>query len=445
MSKNRLEMAEFPQSKDAADAFFGVAISGSRAVLAAVELPDVYDPAEQPLEELRRLCETAHVEPVGEVTQRRSAPDPSLHIGRGKVGEIGELVRAFEARIVVFDNDLSPAQQRNLEKHLKVRVVDRTELILHIFALRARTKEAKIQVELAQYEYMLPRLRRRWTHLERQVGGIGVRGGPGEKQIEVDRRKILRHIKRDKEDLGKIEKRRHREVLGRRDFFNIGLVGYTNAGKSTLLNALTGSDVFAEDRLFATLDTRTRLFKLGGGLEALLSDTVGFIRRVPPGLVSSFRATLEEARNADLLLHVVDAAHPAFHEQMEAVEEVLEEIEAGGIPSLLVFNKMDLVKEGVVLRNFLWRHSEAVPVSALRRTGLEELREAVRAEMLKAARGYDITLPLSGGKALAFLTTRGVIENLDAGEERMELRARMLPHVCDYFRERFHEARLSEA
>lgn len=438
MPKNRIETVEPVIKRDAPDALFGVPISSSRAVLVAVAMPGHYDAAERPLDELKRLCDTAAVMPVAEVIQRRSAADPSLYLGRGKTQEAAALVRQHGARIVVFDNDLSPAQQRNLEAVLGVRVVDRTELILHIFALRARTRQAKIQVELAQYQYMLPRLRRRWTHLERQVGGIAVRGGMGEKQIEVDRRRILRHVKRDQQELANIEKRRRREVLARRDFYNVSLVGYTNAGKSTLLNALTGSREFVEDRLFATLDTRTRLFKLGGGLEVLLSDTVGFIRRVPAGLISSFKATLEEVRGADLLLHVVDAAHPGFHEQLEAVEEVLEDIGAAGIPRLLVFNKMDLVGDGVVVRNFLWRHADAVAISALRESGLDALRQSVRQEMLKAAETYEILLPVGDGRSPAFLSTRGIVESRQVDGEYVNWRVRMPPHVYDYFRERYH-------
>ncbi|MBI2772282.1 MAG: GTPase HflX [Burkholderiales bacterium] len=308
------------------------------------------------LEELGLLAQTAGMDPVARVTCKRKAPDAALFIGSGKADEIRLLAEQTGAQEVLFDQSLSPAQQRNLEKHLGLPVNDRTLLILQIFAQRARSHEGKLQVELARLQYVSTRLVRRWSHLERQTGGQGLRGGPGEKQIELDRRMIGEAIKRTKERLGKLKKqrqtqRRHRERQGA---FNISLVGYTNAGKSTLFNALVKARAYAADQLFATLDTTTRQLYLanaddsgqGGGRSVSLSDTVGFIRDLPHGLIAAFQATLQEAVDADLLLHVVDAANPGFQEQIDEVQRVLHEIGAAGVPQMLVFNKIDALEEG---------------------------------------------------------------------------------------------------
>ncbi len=296
------------------------------------------------LEELGLLAETAGMVPVGRVTCKRKAPDAALFIGSGKADEIKLLATQLGAQEVLFDQSLSPGQQRNLERHLELPVNDRTFLILEIFAQRARSHEGKLQVELARLQYLSTRLVRRWSHLERQSGGIGMRGGPGEAQIELDRRMIGETIKRTKERLGKVKRQRQtqRRQRERRDAFNISLIGYTNAGKSTLFNALVKARAYAADQLFATLDTTTRQLYLGeAGRSVSLSDTVGFIRDLPHGLVDAFRATLQEAVDADLLLHVVDAANPHFPEQILQVQKVLKEIGADGIPQLLVFNKID--------------------------------------------------------------------------------------------------------
>ncbi|MBN1808918.1 MAG: GTPase HflX [Planctomycetes bacterium] len=426
-------------SSDPASSSGDVFLAGAPVVLVSGIVPDRYDPAETPLQELRRLVETLNASPVAEITQNLKAPVPASFVGAGKINEIKRSASALAARAVVFDNELTPAQQRNLENSLNLRVVDRTELILEIFALRARTSQARLQVELARHEYMLPRLRRRWTHLERQTGGIGVRGGMGEKQMEADRRRIQRRVRDLKRELARIDLRRRREVSSRGEFYTVGLVGYTNAGKTTLINALTGSSLFAEDRLFATLDTRTRLCRLGGGLEILVSDTVGFIKRVPHSLVESFLATLEEARSADLLLHVVDASEPAFRHQMEAVEEVLEEIGASDIPALVVFNKMDAVGDGIIARNFLWRRHDAVAVSALAGTGLDELRSAIRNEIVSSAPEFHVDVPLADGKAIHFLLTRGAVIHSDTDETAnlMRMIVKMPRHIFDHFRRRF--------
>jgi GTP-binding protein HflX len=296
------------------------------------------------LEELGLLAQTAGMRPVARVTCKRRAPDAALFIGSGKADEIKLLATQQGAQEVLFDQSLSPGQQRNLERHLGLPVNDRTFLILEIFAQRARSHEGKLQVELARLQYLSTRLVRRWSHLERQSGGIGMRGGPGEAQIELDRRMIGETIKRTKERLAKVKKQRQtqRRQRERRDAFNISLIGYTNAGKSTLFNALVKARAYAADQLFATLDTTTRQLYLGeAGRSVSLSDTVGFIRDLPHGLVDAFQATLQEAIDADLLLHVVDAANPHFAEQILQVQSVLKEIGADGIPQLLVFNKID--------------------------------------------------------------------------------------------------------
>ncbi len=296
------------------------------------------------LEELGLLAETAGLHPVGRITCKRKAPDAALFVGSGKAEEIKLLAQQLGASEILFDQSLSPAQQRNLERTLELPVNDRTLLILEIFAQRARSHEGKLQVELARLQYLSTRLVRRWSHLERQTGGAGVRGGPGEKQIELDRRMISESIKRTKERLHKVKRQRQtqRRQRERRDAYNISLVGYTNAGKSTLFNSLVKARAYAADQLFATLDTTTRQLYLGeAGRSVSLSDTVGFIRDLPHGLIDAFQATLQEAVDADLLLHVVDAANPNFPEQIAEVQRVLAEIGAEHIPQVLVFNKLD--------------------------------------------------------------------------------------------------------
>lgn len=299
------------------------------------------------LDELGLLAQTAGLTPVARVTCKRKAPDAALFVGSGKADEIKLLAAQCGAKEILFDQSLSPSQQRNLERLLELPVNDRTFLILEIFAQRARSHEGKLQVELARLQYLSTRLVRRWSHLERQSGGIGMRGGPGETQIELDRRMIGENIKRTKERLNKVKRQRQtqRRQRERRDAFNISLIGYTNAGKSTLFNALVKARAYAADQLFATLDTTTRQLYLGeAGRSVSLSDTVGFIRDLPHGLVDAFQATLQEAVDADLLLHVVDASNPNFSEQIDQVQRVLKEIGADGIPQLLVFNKMDALE-----------------------------------------------------------------------------------------------------
>ncbi len=352
------------------------------------------------LEELGLLAQTAGMQLVARITCKRKAPDAALFIGSGKADEIRTLAHMHGAVEVLFDQSLSPAQQRNLERHIELPVNDRTLLILEIFAQRARSHEGKLQVELAKLQYVSTRLVRRWSHLERQTGGIGARGGPGEKQIELDRRMIGDAIKRTRERLVKVKRQRstQRRQRERRDTFNISLVGYTNAGKSTLFNALVKARAYAADQLFATLDTTTRQLYLADAARSVsLSDTVGFIRDLPHGLVDAFQATLQEAVDADLLLHVVDASNPDFPEQMAQVERVLQEIGASDIPQILVFNKLDALPEERRPRVLVDQYEvggQLLPrlfVSARSGDGLDELRRALAARLMAAQEVLDMT------------------------------------------------------
>ena len=345
------------------------------------------------LEELGLLAQTAGLDPVARLTCKRKAPDAALFVGSGKADEIRMLAQMHGAKEVLFVQALSPAQQRNLERQLEMPVNDRTLLILEIFAQRARSHEGKLQVELAKLRYLSTRLVRRWSHLERQRGGIGTRGGPGETQIELDRRMINEAIKRTRERLDKVKRQRstQRRQRERRDTFNISLVGYTNAGKSTLFNALVKARAYAADQLFATLDTTTRqLYLAEAGQSVSLSDTVGFIRDLPHGLVDAFQATLQEAVDADLLLHVVDAANPGFPEQIAQVQKVLAEIGASDVPQLLVFNKLDaLAPEAQATQRQDTYELDGTPVprifvSARTGEGLAQLRAQLAATCMSA-------------------------------------------------------------
>lgn len=387
------------------------------AVLVGLALREIdYDP-EESLRELRQLAESAGAIVQGTMLQRRDRIDPKFYIGRGKVEELARRVEATESTLVIFDDDLSPAQLREVEAVCKVKVIDRSELILDIFANRARTHEARLQVELAQLEYTAPRLRGMWTHLERiagaggggsagAVGGIGTRG-PGERQIEIDRRIVNRRMDQLKRQIADIDKRKVRQVRARHEHFNVGLVGYTNAGKSTLMNALTDAGVTAEDRLFATLDTKTRKWNLGQGASALLSDTVGFVSRLPHHLVASFRATLEEAIHADLLLHVVDASSSNAWAQHDAVVKVLDELGCTGHQTITVLNKMDRVEDEAAVHVLRHKLPNAMCVSAKTGIGLPELVLKVRDMVAGPQHEVTVRLPHADGKAIAFLERHG--------------------------------------
>ncbi|MFL5482651.1 MAG: GTPase HflX [Gemmatimonadaceae bacterium] len=357
------------------------------------------------LEELERLVDTAGAVVVGEVTQQIDKPNPATYLGKGKVDELRDEIVAKNASLVVFDDELSPSQGKNIEDATGQRVMDRAELILDIFATRARSSEAKMQVELAQLQYMLPRLTRMWAHLEKFRGGIGVRG-PGETQLETDRRLINHRIKTLKQRLEDVQKSRVVQRSGRRDAFRASLVGYTNAGKSSILRAI-GNDpnVFVEDRLFATLDPLTREIDLGENLKVLLTDTVGFIRKLPHNLVASFRATLEEVNEADLLLHVIDASHANWEEQRQVVDQVLAELGAAEKPVLYVFSKIDALPTPELtalqqrIANLL--PTSAVFVSSVDEDGLEPLRRALMVVARKGTEIAEIRLPASDGRLLA--------------------------------------------
>jgi GTPase len=381
------------------------------------------------LDELARLADTAGAKVIGRTLQRIDAPTPNYYLGQGKVEELRSLLHEQGATLVLFDEPLSPAQGTNLEKAIDVRVMDRTEVILDIFAVRARSHEARLQVELAQLEYLLPRLTRMWTHLSRIRGGIGLRG-PGETQLETDRRVIRRKLSVLKRRLEDVADHRANLRQGRRRVPAAALVGYTNAGKSSLLRALSGGDVFVEDRLFATLDTLTREVDVGDHYRFRLTDTVGFIRKLPHHLVASFRATLEEARDADLLLHVIDAAHPAWEEQVDVVEQTFQELRIADCglrngsadvperkPTIHVFNKADVLPDpGGFLAQVRERFPDAVltcaiPQSAIRnpQLGVEGLRDALRASARALRPLVQVRVPMGEGKLLAQVHREGEV------------------------------------
>jgi len=378
---------------------------------------DGKDDAAESIKELGLLAATAGGQVVGSVLQEKRAADPSTYVGKGKADEIGGLCRSLAADLVVFDSDLSPAQARNLEDITGIRVIDRSQLILDIFALGARTSVAKAQVELAQLEYTLPRLTGMWEHLSRTGGGIGTRG-PGETQLEVDRRRIRRRIFTLKRALKKVERDRTVRTSRRQGLRQVSLVGYTNTGKSTIFNRLTRAGVATRDRLFETLDTTTRLLRLPSKETLLLSDTVGFIRKLPHHLVVSFHATLECVVEADLVVHVADVSHPNLDEQIATVREVLAEIGARGKQELLVLNKVDLLGDQSALRGALRAYEGAVTASALRGWGLEELEGRLLEFALEGKREIVVSIPDGDGKALEYARRFGAVlasERLDGG------------------------------
>lgn len=373
--------------------------------------------ADDSLEELERLAETAMLTATDSVLQSRDRIDPTYYIGRGKAIELRDHAKAQHAELIIFDNDLSPAQMRNLEKLTEVRVLDRSGLILDIFARHARTRTAQIQVELAQLNYLLPRLTRQWTHLSRQAGGGAIRGmgaagvrGPGETQLETDRRIIRKRIRDLRAHLEKIDTQMATGRRSRNGAFRVTLVGYTNAGKSTLMRALSGTQVLVQDQLFATLDSTTRAVDLDSPRRILLTDTVGFIRRLPHHLVASFRATLEEAVEADLLLHVVDLSHPHFEAQVQTVDQVLRELGLTDHPTLMVYNKADQVDSTTARpAGADGRGSEGVRISALTGQGLQTLRERIAAHTRSQTLLLDLTVPQHEGRLLSRLEAHAEI------------------------------------
>ena len=409
----------------------GLSVQRERALLVKVILPGVDFDARNPLGELTSLARAAGADVVDSMTQKRLRPSARTYAGRGKTQEIRELADAGDATVIIFDNELAPSQIRALEKVIERKILDRSELILDIFAARAQTLEARLQVELAQLQYTAPRLRGMWTHLERiagaggatgagTVGGIGTRG-PGERQIEIDRRIAGRRIAYLKRAIAGIDRRKVREVQARRDEFTISLVGYTNTGKSTLINALTDAGQHVEDNLFATLDTRTARWALGEGRSALLSDTVGFVRDLPHRLVASFRATLEAAIHADLLLHVVDVSTRDAPRQVAAVDQVLKELGCERTPTLHLLNKCDVADDDSIIQ-VLERHlSPTIRISATTGLGLDVLVERVRERLTRGTIDATIRVPLRDGRLIAQIDQKATVLDRRYGPACIEM------------------------
>jgi len=420
-----------------------------RAFLVGVEVhgQDHLLTLEDSLTELALLCDTAGLEVVGELTQKINRPNPETYIGSGKVEELKALAEDSLARVIVFDNELSPRHQRELEKHIgeNVRILDRTAVILDIFAQHAHTSEGQLQVKLAQYEYFLPRLTGQWTHLARQagggggrsgtVGGVGLRG-PGETQLEVDRRAIRHAIAHLKEELEKVRARRLRHRLQRKRsrIPSVALVGYTNAGKSTLLNRLAKADIYVADQLFATLDPTTRRVDLSGGYQALFTDTVGFIQKLPTTLVAAFRATLEEIAEADLLLHVVDISHSNAMNQAEAVHETLQEIEAEHVPVITVLNKIDRLSDPVAARNSVGLFPQAVAISARTGEGIGDLLGMLRSTLYETFTPILIRLPYRQGQLISLFHEFGQVERLEHERKGVLLQGRIPGRLVAQFK-----------
>jgi len=419
-----------------------LAVARERALLVGAS-PDGAQLARESLEELRRLADTAGAVPVGEIVQHLRKPHPSTFLGSGKVEELSRLCDELDADVVILDVDLSASQVGNLEKRTNRKVIDRTELILDIFAQGARSSMACDQVELAQLEYTFPRLKRMWTHLERIEGGIGMRG-PGERQIETDRRLVRKRIQDLKRRIARNIRRHKVEARSRSDEFTVCLVGYTNAGKSTLMNALTGAGVFTGDKLFATLDTRTRVCELGEGRKVLLSDTVGFIRHLPHHLVASFQATLAEAREADLLLHVVDAASPHAEHQMESVMDVLGQLGCAEHSILCVYNKMDLAANESNLPILRKRFGDGVRVSAATGAGIDALRGLMRDALDRNAVEVEVMMQPSAGRLQAWLARHAEVLAREYLSGAVKLTVRIAPRHLGTVRKLGGRVRRSE-
>jgi GTP-binding protein HflX len=375
------------------------------------------------ISELRSLADTSGVMVVDELIQERQFIDPAYFIGTGKVEELSRRVKMHHLSTVIFDDDLSPAQARNLEKATGAKIVDRSALILDIFAQHARTREARTQVELAQLQYLLPRLTRQWTHLSRQVGGIGTKG-PGETQLETDRRLIRKRIETLQKELQKIDQQRQIRRKGRSNIFRASLVGYTNVGKSTIMNLLSGSDVLVENQLFATLDSTVRRAELDLNHDILLSDTVGFIRKLPHNLIASFKSTLDEAVEADILLHVVDVSHPAFSEQIHVVNEVLQEIGAGEKPVLIIFNKIDLLEEKTMLQSLKQQYPNSVFISATRHIRIKQLNQELINFIEKNFVDSKVQIPLAHSRLVNTVYSLAVVTHQEYSDSHVTLQFR---------------------
>ncbi len=402
-----------------------------KAILIGVITPDTPKKYTEPLDELASLTRTAGAEVLDCITQNRLKPDGASYLGHGKLEQVKTLAEKKGANLIISDDDLLPTQAKNIEKITGKRVIDRTELILHIFANNAKSSEAKLQVELAQLKYFLPKLKRLWQHLDRYEGGIGTRG-PGEKQIESDKRIIRKKIADLSASIEKIEERKAREVTERcNKFLTVALIGYTNAGKSTLMNLITNADVLVEDKLFSTLDTRTRLWNIEGR-KILLSDTVGFIEKLPHSLVASFRATLEEAKQADLLLHIVDASHPDAAHQIEVVHDVLEEIGFADKTVLLVFNKTDAVEDSVDFSHLRIMYPEHISISAKKGTNRLELEQKVLSLLESKMIDLSLTLPIHEGKWISWFEEYTRILEKRWDEQNVYYRVRLTQGNADW-------------
>ncbi len=404
-----------------------------KALLVGVILPNKYqNDIENYLSEISLLAKTAEVEVLGRITQNLSKVNPAFYIGKGKANQVVEQAKILDANLIIFDEELSPAQIKNYHKLAKdIKVIDRSALILDIFKKHAKTREAKTQVELAFCQYLLPRLTRQWTHLERQMGGVGTRAGMGETQIEIDRRLVRDKISKLKVELKKIEKERKTQSRNRKEEFSVALVGYTNAGKSTLFNSLTGNEVYVKDQLFATLDTTIRKFRINKNHKVLISDTVGFIRKLPHNLVASFRSTLKEVLDSNLILIVLDSSSPIIDDHLNTIKMVLDDLGAKEIPQTIIFNKIDLVKEESELIWLKNNYPGSIFVSALRHLKLDDIKDHIIEKLENDFVIFDLNIPYSEGKKISQLKNQAEILHEVYGDEEISLKVKGKKEILD--------------